>query len=70
MAGKSGAIHGIFQDSTPFRFHEDQKVIDFFGEQLRSAGYHYYGSEPMYSGASGLLMKVCEISMISLVCLI
>jgi DNA-directed RNA polymerase I subunit RPA2 len=35
MAGKSGAVHGMFQDATPFRFHEEQKVIDYVGEQLR-----------------------------------
>jgi DNA-directed RNA polymerase I subunit RPA2 len=57
MAGKAGAMHGIFQDSSPFRFHEDQKVIDYFGEQLLKAGYHYYGSEPMYSGISGAVMQ-------------
>lgn len=57
MAGKAGAMHGIFQDSSPFRFHEDQKVIDYFGEQLLNAGYHYYGSEPMYSGVSGAVMQ-------------
>ena len=50
MAGKAGAIHGCFQDSSPFKFHEEQKAIDFVGEQLLAAGYHYYGSEPMYSG--------------------
>jgi DNA-directed RNA polymerase I subunit RPA2 len=57
MAGKAGAIHGVFQDSSPFRFHEDQKVVDYFGEQLLKAGYHYFGSEPMYSGVSGALMQ-------------
>lgn len=57
MAGKAGALHGVFQDSSPFRFHEDQKVIDYFGEQLLNAGYHYYGSEPMYSGISGAVMQ-------------
>jgi len=56
MAGKAGAIHGHFQDSTPFKFHEEQKAIDFVGEQLRAAGYHYYGSEPMYSGIHGTVM--------------
>jgi DNA-directed RNA polymerase I subunit RPA2 len=50
-------MHGIFQDSSPFRFHEEQKVIDYFGEQLLNAGYHYYGSEPMYSGISGVVME-------------
>jgi DNA-directed RNA polymerase I subunit RPA2 len=35
MAGKSGAVNGIFQDATPFQFHEDERVIDHVGEQLR-----------------------------------
>lgn len=59
MAGKSGALHGHFQDATPFTFHESgEKVsIDYFGEQLQAAGYNYYGSEPLYSGVSGCLLQ-------------
>jgi DNA-directed RNA polymerase I subunit RPA2 len=58
MAGKSGALHGIYQDATPFSFHEsgDKVAVDYFGEQLQAAGYSYYGSEPLYSGVSGCLM--------------
>jgi DNA-directed RNA polymerase I subunit RPA2 len=58
MAGKSGALHGMYQDATPFSFHEtgDQISGDYFGEQLQAAGYNYYGSEPLYSGVSGCLM--------------
>jgi len=58
MAGKSGALHGVFQDATPFTFHEsgDKIAVDYFGEQLQKAGYNYYGSEPLYSGVSGCLM--------------
>lgn len=58
MAGKSGALHGIYQDATPFQFHEngDKISVDYFGEQLQAAGYNYYGSEPLYSGVSGCLM--------------
>eukprot|EP00559_Dactyliosolen_fragilissimus_P003415 CAMPEP_0184857366 /NCGR_PEP_ID=MMETSP0580-20130426/2536_1 /TAXON_ID=1118495 /ORGANISM="Dactyliosolen fragilissimus" /LENGTH=1332 /DNA_ID=CAMNT_0027352931 /DNA_START=45 /DNA_END=4043 /DNA_ORIENTATION=- len=58
MAGKSGALHGMFQDSSPFSFHEsgDKIAVDYFGEQLQAAGYSYYGSEPLYSGVSGCLM--------------
>lgn len=59
MAGKSGALHGFYQDATPFSFHEtsSEKVsVDYFGEQLQAAGYNYYGSEPLYSGVSGCLM--------------
>jgi DNA-directed RNA polymerase I subunit RPA2 len=34
MAGKSGAMHGMYQDATPFQFHEENRVIDYLGEQL------------------------------------
>ena len=30
MAGKAGAMHGIYQDASPFQFHEEN-----YGEQLR-----------------------------------
>jgi len=53
MAGKAGSVHARFQDSTPFRFSERHRAVDFFGEQLRAAGYQYHGSEPMYSGITG-----------------
>ncbi|KAK6198040.1 DNA-directed RNA polymerase I [Scheffersomyces amazonensis] len=53
LAGKAGALHGIAQDSTPWKFSEDDTPADFFGEQLLSAGYNYHGNEPMYSGATG-----------------
>lgn len=53
MAGKAGAMHGRYQDATPFAFNERQRAVDYFGEQLESAGYSYYGTEPMYSGVSG-----------------
>ncbi|KAK6460966.1 DNA-directed RNA polymerase I [Scheffersomyces coipomensis] len=53
LAGKAGALHGIAQDSTPWKFSENDTPADFFGEQLLSAGYNYHGNEPMYSGATG-----------------
>jgi DNA-directed RNA polymerase I subunit RPA2 len=34
LAGKAGALHGIAQDSTPFRFDEQNTAVDFFGHQL------------------------------------
>jgi DNA-directed RNA polymerase I subunit RPA2 len=58
MAGKAGAMHGVCQDATPFQFTEDDRAVDFFGEQLRKAGYNYYGNEPMYSGITGREMRV------------
>ncbi|ORZ39931.1 hypothetical protein BCR44DRAFT_56969 [Catenaria anguillulae PL171] len=57
MAAKAGALHGVCQDATPFKFTEDFKASDHFGEQLRAAGYSYYGNEPMYSGITGQEFK-------------
>ena len=53
LAGKSGALHGISQDSSPWNFDEENAAGDFFGEQLVAAGYNFYGNEPMYSGITG-----------------
>lgn len=53
LAGKAGALHGIAQDATPWKFSESDTPADFFGEQLRQAGYNYHGNEPMYSGVTG-----------------
>jgi DNA-directed RNA polymerase I subunit RPA2 len=53
LAGKAGALHGLAQDSTPFRFDEQNTAVDYFGHQLMKAGYNYYGNEPMYSGITG-----------------
>jgi DNA-directed RNA polymerase I subunit RPA2 len=62
MAGKSGALHGYYVDATPFQFDEKNQPVDYFGEQLRRAGYNYYGNETLYSGTTGVEMK-CEIYM-------
>lgn len=53
LAGKAGALHGLAQDSTPFKFDEDNTAADYFGHQLMKAGYNYHGNEPMYSGITG-----------------
>lgn len=55
LAGKSGCIHGMAQDSTPFRFSDSPQgsAIDYFGTQLKRAGFNYHGNEPMYSGITG-----------------
>lgn len=58
MAGKAGAMHGIPQDGTPFRFSEQHRAVDYFGEQLMKAGFAYHGTEPMYSGVYGTEMHV------------
>jgi DNA-directed RNA polymerase I subunit RPA2 len=53
LAGKSGALHGLAQDSTPFQFSEQDTAGDFFGYQLKEAGFNFHGNEPMYSGVTG-----------------
>eukprot|EP01119_Soliformovum_irregulare_P025332 TRINITY_DN9340_c0_g2_i3.p1 TRINITY_DN9340_c0_g2~~TRINITY_DN9340_c0_g2_i3.p1 ORF type:complete len:221 (-),score=52.12 TRINITY_DN9340_c0_g2_i3:37-699(-) len=57
MAAKSGALHGSFQDATPFKFNEESTAVDHFGKELVKAGYNYYGNEPMYSGINGTELK-------------
>lgn len=58
MAGKAGALHGRFQDSSPFKFDEKNVAVDYFADQLRKAGYNYYGNETLYSGYTGEPFKV------------
>jgi DNA-directed RNA polymerase I subunit RPA2 len=57
LAGKAGAMHGVFQDGTPFRFADDSedgvsgtRAVDYFGEQLLKAGYAYSGNESKRPG--------------------
>mmetsp|Transcript_36269 Transcript_36269/g.6489 ORF Transcript_36269/g.6489 Transcript_36269/m.6489 type:complete len:99 (+) Transcript_36269:117-413(+) len=57
MAGKSGSLHGLFQNSVPFQRYYNDSAIDYFGEELSKAGYQYYGSEMMYSGIYGTPLK-------------
>ncbi|GMM31362.1 DNA-directed RNA polymerase I core subunit [Martiniozyma asiatica (nom. inval.)] len=58
LAGKAGALHGIAQDATPWKFSESDTPADYFGEQLKAAGYNYHGNEPLYSGATGEELRV------------
>ena len=53
LAGKAGALHGLAQDSSPWRFDEEYTAGDYFGTQLRAAGFNFHGNEPMYSGITG-----------------
>merc|ERR1712139_553009 len=50
MAGKSGALHGVWQEATPFCFDEETRAADYFGDQLAAAGYHRFGNETLYNG--------------------
>ncbi|XP_023678390.1 DNA-directed RNA polymerase I subunit RPA2 [Paramormyrops kingsleyae] len=57
MAGKSGALHGLCHDATPFTFSEECPALEHFGAMLQAAGYNYYGTERLYSGLSGLELE-------------
>lgn len=57
MAGKSGSIHGRFQDARPFQRYYNDDIVGYFGEELKAAGYQYHGSELMYSGVFGTQLK-------------
>ncbi|KAI8605328.1 hypothetical protein EDD21DRAFT_401350 [Dissophora ornata] len=58
LAGKSGAIHGMTQDATPFAFNETFTATDCFGDQLKATRYNYLGNESIYSGITGEEFKV------------
>ncbi|CAN8074280.1 unnamed protein product [Agarophyton chilense] len=53
MSGKAGALHGHFNDSSPFQFDEEHRAVDYFAEQLTKAGYEHSGNETLYSGYTG-----------------
>jgi DNA-directed RNA polymerase I subunit RPA2 len=53
IIGKIGALNGIFQDSTPFRYGQNRPAIYHFGEKLRKNGFQFFGNELLYSGYSG-----------------
>ena len=57
MAGKTGSLKGKIQETEPFKHYENDDIIQHYGEQLKEAGYNYYGNEVMYSGIFGCMMK-------------
>jgi DNA-directed RNA polymerase I subunit RPA2 len=57
MAGKTGASLGMAHDATPFTFTEEHTASDYYGRLLESLGYNYYGTERMFSGVDGRMLK-------------
>lgn len=56
MSGKASAMTGQVIDATPFRFSEQDKASDNYGELLQQNGFNYYGTEKMFSGVDGSMM--------------
>ena len=42
MAGKSGAVHGMVHDASPFRFSEDDTAIEHHGKLLEQGFFLVY----------------------------
>jgi DNA-directed RNA polymerase I subunit RPA2 len=59
MAGKSVSMNGKPEDASPFSsaFDESRPAHEYHGNLLRQAGFDYYGTETMYSGINGEMMK-------------
>jgi DNA-directed RNA polymerase I subunit RPA2 len=57
LAGKSGCLHGKFQEFSAFQQFEDDDVMGYFGKELLDKGFNYCGNEVMYSGVSGIQLK-------------
>ena len=53
IIGKTGALDGIFHDSSPFKYGQNRVAINHFGEKLRKSGFQFFGNEILYSGFSG-----------------
>jgi len=51
-SSESLSWHGREQEADT-RFSDNDRPTEYFGEQLKAAGYNYHGNEPMYSGITG-----------------
>lgn len=58
ISGKSSALGGKPRDGTSFSFNSPEKAIDLLARELTAAGYAHFGSEPVYSGVSGSLLRI------------
>lgn len=57
LSGKSGALNGNFNDSSPFASFLNYNKSYIFGEFLRENGFEFYGKEMFYSGFIGLPLQ-------------
>lgn len=53
IVGKTGALDGIFQDTSPFKFGQNRAAVYHYGEKLRKSGFQFFGNETLFSGFSG-----------------
>lgn len=57
MAGTAAAALGSVHDATPFTFSEENPASQYYGDLLQSLGFNYYGTERMFSGVDGRMLK-------------
>ncbi|CAN1190368.1 DNA-directed RNA polymerase I subunit 2 [Linum perenne] len=65
LAAKGASLNGKFVDATPFasstkKGDGGESLVDDLGEELKSRGFNYHGSEVLYSGVYGTELT-CEI---------
>ncbi|VDM31556.1 unnamed protein product [Hydatigera taeniaeformis] len=57
LAGKSAALTGEWVDATPFQWTEENPPFEKYADQLKNAGFNYWGTEAMMSGVTGSLLE-------------
>lgn len=57
MAGTAAAALGSVNDATPFTFSEENPAHEYYGSLLQSLGFNHYGTERMFSGVDGRMLK-------------
>ena len=57
MAGKTASSLGTVHDATPFTFSEENPASEYYGKMLEAVGFNYYGTERMFSGVDGRMLK-------------
>ncbi|EUB58436.1 DNA-directed RNA polymerase I subunit RPA2 [Echinococcus granulosus] len=57
LAGKSAALSGERVDATPFQWTEENPPFEKYADQLKNAGFNYWGTEAMMSGVTGRLLE-------------
>ncbi|KAI5181629.1 DNA-directed RNA polymerase I subunit RPA2 [Nematocida sp. AWRm80] len=57
IATKAGALDGEYADGTMFKYNEQQKAHEYFGDKLEAHGFKRGGGETLYSGVSGKPLK-------------
>merc|ERR1719320_11756 len=56
IVGKYASMKAEFMDASSFNWNEKKKLVSHYGAKLLEYGFNFYGSEPLYSGMTGVEM--------------